>query len=335
MSTPKENFIRLMRNDNPKWLGDTWDCFNQNPVFRPVLWDAVTLSLGGAQRGQTGVIDAWGVTYDFPEDQPGPFPVVTEEKKVIKDIQHWRDFVTFPSFDNVDWSLPDQMFPNLDRENLLVQFPSLIGMFEFSHYMMGFEDALIYYLTEQESMYDLLSAYTDWKINAAGLVIDHMKPDMIHSHDDWGSKNSLFLSPEVWREMIKPHFARYYGYIKSRGVLIQHHNDSISAPLAKDMVDIGMDMWQGVLPQDNIPEIFEQTEGKLCLMGGFDMGKIDLPVADDALIRSEVRRAIDEYMPLGPYIPCATGIYALHDDVNAIMYDELNRYGAIYAEKHF
>ena len=150
-------------------------------------------------------------------------------------------------------------------------------MFEFSHYMLGFEDALVSYLEEPEHMYDMLSYYTDWKIKCVEHVIDRMKPDILHSHDDWGNKRSLFLSPKTWRELIKPHYERFYGYVKSRGVLIQHHADCVSHEVAEDMVDLGIDMWQGVIPQNDIKGVIERTESKLCIMGGIDMALIDFP----------------------------------------------------------
>lgn len=331
MSTPKENFLRLMKNDNPQWLGDPWSCFVNGPVFRPMLFDAVAIMIGMPQYGQRGFVNGWGVTMDWPEGTPGGTPDINDNNKVIKDITNWRDFVKFPSLDNLPWEVSDAMLPPVvDRDNLLVMAPSFMGMFEFSHNMMGFMDALTNYMVEPEAMYELLSAYTDWKIEAVGKVIDHMKPDVLHSHDDWGNKRSLFLPPTVWREIIKPQYERFYGYVKSRGVLIQHHNDSVSHEICEDMVDLGIDMWQGVIPQNDIPGIIERTEGKLCVMGGIDMAKIDFPKADEAAIRAEVRRAIEEYMPLGSFIPCVPNIIPVFPEVEKLINEELNSYGAEY-----
>ena len=335
MPTPKENFLRLMRNDSPQWLGDPWCCFNQNLPFRPICFDAVTQSLGGPLPGQMKVKNAWGVTMDWPEGHAGATPYITDENKVIKDITHWRDYVTFPDIDNLDWSEVDKAAAGFDRENLLVMSGTFTGMFEFSHYMMGFMDALTNYLIEPEAMYELLSAYTDWKIKAVGLAIDHIKPDIIHSHDDWGSKKSLFMNPQTWREIIKPQYQRLYGYIKSRGVLVQHHADCVCHEIAEDMVDLGIDMWQGVIPQNDIKSVIERTGGKLCILGGIDMAKIDMPQADEDAIRTEVRRAIDEYMPLGSFIPCVPNIIPMFPQVETILNDELNSYGAKYAREHF
>ena len=335
MYTPKENFLRLMRSDNPKWLGDPWSCFNQNKPFRPVAFSAVDFMLGGPEPGQMHVKNAWGVEMDWPADSPGGMPHVTDENKVIKDITHWRDYVQFPSLDNLRWDIVERSIKDFDRENYLVMAGTFTGMFEFSHYMMGFMDALTNYVVEPECMYDLLSAYTDWKIKAVGLIIDHIRPDIIHSHDDWGNKKALFINPETWREILKPLYKRFYGYIKSRGVLVQHHNDSVSHEICEDMVDVGIDMWQGVIPQNDIPGIIERTEGKLCVMGGIDMAKIDLPDAKEEDVRAEVRRAIDTYMPLGHFIPCVANIIPIYPQVEKWINDEMNVYGAKYAAEHF
>ena len=72
------------------------------------------------------------------------------------------------------------------------------------------------------------------------LLVDNLKPDIILSHDDWGSKNTLFMSPETWREMIKPQYAKIYGYAVDHGVMVMHHADSFMEPIVEDMVaDLG------------------------------------------------------------------------------------------------
>lgn len=334
-TTMKENFLKLMKNDNPKWLGDPWDCFVENPFFRPAFLDGATKALKGAVPGAKGHVDAWGATWDWPFDQPGATPHVTYENMVVKDITQWDKYLTFPDLDKVNWTPYDELASPQERENKLVMVASFCGMFEFSHLVMTFDEALCNFIEEPEAMFDMLSAYTDWKIKAVGMSIEHSKPDIIHTHDDWGSKHSLFLSPERWRKMIKPHYERYYGFIKSKGVLIQHHSDCYNEPLAKDMVDIGIDMWQGAIPQNNIEKMLKETEGKLCAMGGMDMQLIDLADCPEEKIRKEVRDAIDKYVPLGNFIPCVANVFPIHKNVEKIINDELRTYGAEYAAKHF
>jgi len=191
-----------------------------------------------------------------------------------------------------------------------------------------FEDVLVAMYTDPDIMYDLFSMLTDWKIEAVGRVIDELNPDIIHSHDDWGDRTNLFFAPEVFRKILKPHYKRLYDYIKSRDVLVQHHCDGVAKGLEMDMIDLGVDMWQGVIPQNDIPTIQKNIDGKMLLLGGIDQTKFDLPNTEEALVRAEVRRAIDEYAPGGSFLPCIASIVCINQEATGIAIDEMNRYGA-------
>ncbi len=336
MHTPKENFLRLMRNDNPQWLGDPFTCFNCNPATGAAfLPDAAAAAHRRTLIGGINVKDAWGVTWDWPEDQPGPTPNHAPDKIVIKDLTHWKDYFDFPSLDNLDWTQTWAQCGEIDRENKLVMVQSPRGLFEFSHAMMGFEDALMNYLIEPDDMYALLSAYADWKIKAAKLVIDEMKPDIIVNFDDWGSKTQLFLPPRTWREILKPLTKRLFDYIKSRDVIVMNHCDCHAQEVCEDMVEIGMDIWQGPTPENDIPGVIKRTEGKLFMLGGIDMSAIDHPEAKEETIRAHVRHTIDKYAPCGHFLPCFTSWLPVNPRVAEIGRDEMNKYGAVMADKLF
>ncbi len=79
------------------------------------------------------------------------------------------------------------------------------------------------------------------------------------------------MAPDTWREILKPRWARIYDYMHSRGVLIQHHADCVCAPLVLDMAEIGIDVWQGIIPQNNIREVQKRLDGKMALQGGLEL----------------------------------------------------------------
>ena len=333
MTTPKERFLKYMRNDNPDWIGNPFECFNldKNPPNLPFLLDATAHAHKRTGKGGVGVTDAWGVVWDWPDDQPGPTP--NHACQVIKDITRWREFFDFPDLDNLDWS--NELLKDVDRENKLVMMQSPRGMFEFSHAMMGFETALENFLLEPDDMYELLSAYTDWKIKAAGLCIDHSKPDIITNMDDWGSKTQLFLPPRVWREILKPLYERFFGYIKSRGVITMTHCDCHAQEVCEDMVEIGLDIWQGVTPENDLPGVVERTGGKLFLFGGMDMSAIDYPGVTEDVIRAHIRQILDDYAPTKRFLPMFSSWMPIFPGVKDIACDEMNKYGAIVAERVF
>ena len=70
--------------------------------------------------------------------------------------------------------------------------------------------------------------------------------------------------------MIKPLHTKIVQTAHDNGMLFFHHADCICEPIAKDMVEMGIDLWQGVIPHNNILAIQEATEGKLAMNGGLD-----------------------------------------------------------------
>jgi len=315
--TPRERFLRLIFNQEPYEICDPFECFNCSPNGLPYLLDATAEAHRRTGKGGRDVPDAWGVIWDWPDDQPGPTPNHAPDKIVVKDITKWRDYVTYPDLDSLDWTSTDKLAATVDRETKLVMAQSPRGPFEYTHAMLGFEAALESFLLEQEDMYDFIGEYTDWKIKAAGLCIDHLKPDIIVNFDDWGSKHQLFLPPQVWRDVMKPHYERFFGYIKSRGVITMNHCDCYAEDICTDMVDVHIDVWQGVTPQNDLPAIVEKTEGKLLLFGGIDMPLIDYPGVTEGVVRSHIRQQIEKYAPTRRYEPIFSSWMPVYPNVMA------------------
>ena len=336
METPKQRFLRHVNNDNPNWIGDPFECFNaDNKNGLPYYMDAAALAHARTAKGGVDVPDAWGVIWDWSDDQPGATPNTMGDKKVVKDITRWREFFDFPSLDNLDWTESIAFEKNCDRENKLLLVQSPRGIFEFSHALMGFEDALENFLLEPDDMYELLSAYTDWKIKAAEVTIDNIKPDIIVNFDDWGSKTQLFLPPRVWREILKPLNKRFFEYIKSRGVITMNHCDCHAQEVCEDMIEIGLDVWQGATPQNDLVDVVKRTEGKLFIFGGMDMPSIDYPGVTEDIVRAHVRETIDKYVPTKRVLPMFPSWQPLYPGVKEWACDELNTYGAEVAKRVF
>ena len=328
----KEAFFSVMRNEKPiKWMGYGFEAYPKTKfhmVMDPItIWDIL-------QYSGEAVIDSWGGTLRFLPGDPGIIPIVNDQNKVIKDITKWRDYVHFPEIPALDWSDAKKQADAIDRDTTIVAVPTFRGLFERAHCLMPFEEVLVTLYEEPESLGEFFSAYTDWKLKVVEQLIDNVKPDMIHSHDDWGSKTSLFMSPDKFRELLKPHYTRIYDYIHKRNVLVQHHSDTYGMGLEVDMVEMGIDMWQGVMASNDIPQIQKNTGGKLMILGGIEQTIIDRADATEDIIRAEVRRAIDTYAPGGAYLPCIPSIECINEHVTPIVIDECNRYGAEWLKKH-
>ena len=91
--------------------------------------------------------------------------------------------------------------------------------------------------------------------------------------------------------------------MKDHGVIVMHHADSFCEPIVEDMVEIGVDIWQGVLPQNDIPKIQKQLDGRMVLMGGLEASVVDRADSTEEEIRADVRRALRRLRPRRPLYP--------------------------------
>ena len=279
-------------------------------------------------------IDSWGTVKVFLPGAPGPHPYLTSENVVIRDVTKWQEQLTVPDLESLDWSEAVEQARSIDRSEKFACVFSPGGIFERSHFLMGMEEALINYLEYPEEMAALLRVIADYKIRFINMAGELLKPDVIFYHDDWGSKQNLFLPPAVWRKIIKPLQKEIAEAIHKNGMLYMHHADCICEPVAEDMVEIGVDIWQGIITQNDIVSIQKRTKGRLAMVGGIDGPKIDFENTTEEAIRTEVRRAVDTYCPAGRFFPSIPNGVCFHEWNNQIVQDELAVYGRQFAEQH-
>ena len=122
------------------------------------------------------------------------------------------------------------------------------GIFEMTHRLKGYEDALANLYEEPEAMHELIDYVVEYELAYAKQVVDHIHPDALFHHDDWGSQISTLFSPAMFREFFLPAYKKVYGFWKANGVqLIIHHSDSYAATLVPMMIEMGIDIWQGAM----------------------------------------------------------------------------------------
>ncbi len=322
----KENVMAIYHGEQPDYYGDIMPAIEliMDPVFESDL-----VPQDGREHK-----DSWGTVRLFLPGSPGPHPHLTPENLVIKDIERWEEQLAVPSLDGFDWSGAKKQTAAVNREEKLVGSFCPGGLFERSHFLMGFEDALMNYLEYPDEMAELLRKIADYKIAYIKMITEQYRPDIIFYHDDWGSKQNLFLPPRVWRDIIKPLQKEISDTIHDCGILYMHHADCICQPIVEDMVEIGVDIWQGVIAQNDIVEIQRITRGELAMVGGIDGPKVDIENITEAEIRSEVRRAIDTYCPGGRFYPSIPNGICFREWNNSIVMDELAVYGRKFAQEH-
>jgi len=298
MLTKRQNLMETIKGGNP-------DRFVNQYEFMDIILEA-PMDLPLAPGPGTRVKNKWGITFDWPADQIGSFPMHDDEHKALKDITNWKKSIKAPSvfYTDEEWAPAEAHAKSVDRNDKFVTAFCAPGIFEMTHHLMSMEDALMALYEEPEAMKELIDYVVEYELAYAAEVVKHIHPDALFHHDDWGSQRSSFISPLMFDEFILPAYKKVYGYWKANGVeLIVHHSDSYAANLVPEMIEMGIDIWQGVMTTNNVPELIKQYGGKITFMGDIDSGRVDFPGWTQEKIYEDTKKACDECGKLY-FIPC-------------------------------
>lgn len=287
--TPKEKVLACISGEPEEYV-------NQFEYVKLCFDPATMFAMGNVVPGGSW-LNGWGVRIIFPEGEPGMFPDTSPEHVVCPDVTKWKETVHMPKteFTDEEWAPTVAQVAEVDRSQYFVAPFVAPGIFEKLHYLMGMEETMINFYEEPEAMHELIDYLTEYEIKVAKEIIDHIHPDALFHHDDWGSQRSSFLSPDMFDEFITPAYEKIYGYYKANGVkLIVHHSDSYAANLVPSMIRMGIDIWQGCMYENNIPELLKKYGRQITYQGGINNGVVDKPDWTKANVEKETRRVFKE-----------------------------------------
>ena len=301
MLTAKQNMREVIRGGNPDRFVNQYEAVQL--LFHPYMMTQPLL-----KKGEPDKVNGWGVTNSFPENVPGAFPVHTPDKIVLKDIEEWQKYVKAPSlkFPQELWDVAKGMYDAVDGEKAYKATFIAPGLFEQTHHLMSIEEALMAYMTNPDEMKDLIKYLVDWELELAEGICSNLHPDAIFHHDDWGSEINSFLRPQLFDEFFTDAYKQIYGYYHDHGVeLVIHHSDSYAANLVPYMIEMGIDVFQGCIKTNNVPELIEKYGGKIAFMGEIDNKQVDFEGWTDAdcakAAITAMERCGNKY-----FIPCIT-----------------------------
>jgi hypothetical protein len=325
--TAKQNMQEVIRGGKPERFVNQYEAIKI--LFHPYMMFNDNILL---KKGQPDIVNPWGVTMSFPTNVPGQFPVHTPDKIVVKDIERWRDYVKAPSlkFTDEQWAIAKAAYDEVDGTQTYKAAFIVPGLFDQTHYLCEITNALEYYITNPDEMHDMIKLLTDWELELAEGICTHLKPDAIFHHDDWGSEKSTFISPAMFEDFFLEPYKQIYGYYRDHGVELNiPHADSYAATLVPHMIEMGIDVWQGCMESNNVPELVKKYGEKITFMGGIDNKTVDFPGWTEEDVRNAVRSTCDacgdKY-----FIPCITqgGPGSLYEGVYMKMTEEIDKYSA-------
>ena len=324
MLTAKENLRQCVKGGKPDRVVNNYEGIAL--LFHPAL-----MSSPMAVKGGPPVVNAWGVTNYFPDNVPGAFPVHTPDKIVVKDIEHWRDYVKAPSLEFPDelWNVAKGMYDAVDGEKAYKATFIAPGIFEQTHHLCEIERALTYYMVNEDEMHDLVKYITEYELKMAEDICARLHPDAIFHHDDWGSEKNSFMRPSMFEDFFLDAYKQIYGYYHDHGVeLIFHHSDSYCANLVDDMIEMGIDVWQGCMHSNDVPALVKKYNGRITFMGEIDNKQVDFEGWTPEDCERAALNAIKSVDSLTSFIPCITqgGPGSLYTGNYQCLWDAIDKY---------
>jgi Uroporphyrinogen-III decarboxylase len=143
-------------------------------------------------------------------------------------------------------------------------------IFEMAWYLRGMEDLMIDFYDDPEFNEALLDEITDIRIVMARKYAE-AGTDILMLGDDVSTQIDMMMSPEIYREFLKPRLAKVIAAAKEVNpeILIFYHGDGNLTRIIPDLIDAGVEILNPIQPECVDPyAIKEQYGDQLSFWGG-------------------------------------------------------------------
>jgi len=200
-------------------------------------------------------------------------------------------------------------FPYQHQEDLLRQMEPLVQTagdrflgcdispccFEMYWRLRGMEPALMDFVGEPELASEMVRRCADFAISLGEAACERFPLDWLWTGDDVGSQTGMMMSPETWREIVRPHLQRVFDVGKKHGLWVAYHSCGAIRPIIGDLVEMGLDVLNPVqcnCTGMNAAELKKEFGSKLAFMGGVDTQDM-LPNGSVDDVRRATRNLLD------------------------------------------
>jgi len=158
-------------------------------------------------------------------------------------LKDWNDFekLTIPDVsDPRRWKILDGA---RDRAGDKLLIAMGISLYERVNFIRGLEDTWTDIYQAPHDLGRLIDILVDMNLYAIECYAK-TGTDGYMFYDDWGLQDRLMISPDSWREIWKPRYARAYEAAHKAGLLTFLHSCGNIVDILDDFIEIGLDVIQ-------------------------------------------------------------------------------------------
>lgn len=236
-------------------------------------------------------------------------------------------------FENIE-----SMLQEIQNDEYPVVFDNCFGngIFQTCNQLMGYDSFLMAMALSEDRASYLLDKTLEMKIEFWDEVLTRFgdRIDIVKELDDMGTQINLLISPDMYREHIKPRLRKLVDFIKQKNpdVKMMMHSCGSVSKIIPDLIDCGVEILNPVqyTAADMEPAFLKSEFGKdLTFWGGGVDTQTILPRGSADEVREEVKRMLEIFMPGGGFV--FAPIHAIQADVppeNIIaMWETVHEYG--------
>jgi len=213
------------------------------------------------------------------------------------------------NLDAINWPSPDvpgifdHLKDELERQRNEYYIIGLqhLTIHERSYLLIGYENFLSNMLSYPEFIEELMDRIVEFHLGLGKRFID-IGVDAVRTGDDFGTQQALQMSPELWRRLYKPRYAKLWEQYREAGITVMHHSCGHVEPIIPDLIEIGCEMLHPVQPLAmSIEKLAKEYGDKLVFHGGIDTQQL-LPYGKPQEVKDAVKHCIDVLGAHGKYL---------------------------------
>jgi uroporphyrinogen decarboxylase len=240
-----------------------------------------------AHEGE-GHLDDWGIRWvkEGAFNQPVGFPLadVSREEVLAYDFPDGRIDFLLHRMDPL-LAVKDSHFIGCDVSPCI---------FEMYWRLRGLENAIMDIAADPELTRAMFRKCADFALALSRRACAELPLDWLWCGDDVAGQQSMVMSPDTWREMIKPLMKEIFSVGKSYGLWVANHCCGALRPIIPDLIEIGLDVLnpiQAGCPGMEALELKREFGDRLAFMGGVDTQGL-LPFATASEVRSATEKLL-------------------------------------------
>lgn len=175
-------------------------------------------------------------------------------------------------------------------------------LWERATFVRGMENILLDLIQNKKFVLELFRELSNFVLKTMEIIIERFDFEAFSLSDDYGTQNSMLMSPGDWRKFIKPYLAEIIELAKKHKKYFMLHSCGNIYKIVGDLIDIGLDILHPIQPEAmDIFKLKKEFGKDITFQGGLRTQDL-LPRGTEDEIKNEIRVLKEKMGKGGGYI---------------------------------